>query len=69
MQKQLFQYLDAVWNAKSGGSKEHVLHANVYAPMGTGTFGVSAQLKSIVKHRILGSGKRVSCAKKRADRS
>jgi len=32
-------------------------------PMGRGTFGVSSQPKSIVKHRILGVGKRVSCAK------
>jgi len=30
---------------------------------GRGTFGVSGRLKSIVKHRILGSSTRVSCAK------
>jgi len=31
--------------------------------METGTFGVSGQLRSILKDRILGLGKRVSCAK------
>jgi len=34
----------------------NVLHGDVYAATGTGTFGVSARLKSIAKHRILGSG-------------
>jgi len=47
----------------SGGSREYLLHEDVDAPMGKGTFGVSGWLKSIVKHRILGLGKRVSCAK------
>ena len=35
----------------------------VDAPRGRGTFGVSDRLKSIVKYRILGLGKRVSCVK------
>ena len=35
----------------------------IYATMGRGTFGVSGQQKSIVKHRILGLGKSMRCAK------
>jgi len=38
---------DAVKDAESGGSNEHVLHGDVDAPRGMGTFGVSDQLKSI----------------------
>ena len=52
-----------MWNAESGGSREYVLHADMHAAKGRGTFGVSVQLKSIAKHRIWGLGKRVSCAK------
>ena len=41
---------------------EHVLHGDVNAPMprimGRGTFGLTGRLKSIVKHRIWGLGKR-----------
>ena len=48
---------------------ENVLHENVDASVGRSTFGVSDQLKSAVKNRILGLCKRVSCAKKRVDRS
>ena len=33
------------------------------APMGRGTFGVSGRLKSILKHRIWGLGKKMTCAK------
>jgi len=32
------------------------LHGNVDAPTGTGTFEVSSQLKSVVKHRTVGVG-------------
>ena len=41
-----------VWNAESGGFREHVSHGDVDAPTGGSTFGVSWRLKSIVKHRI-----------------
>jgi len=53
---------DAVCNAKSGWSREHVLHEDADAPMGRGAFGVSDRLKSIVKHTSWGLGKRMSCA-------
>jgi len=33
------------------------------------TLRVSSRLKTIVKHIILGMGKRASCAKKQVDRS
>jgi len=36
-----------------GKIQEYVLHWNVDATMGRGSFGVSGQFKSIVKHRIL----------------
>ena len=51
-------------DAESGGYRELVLHGGANGPMGKGTFGVSCQVKSIVKHRILGLGKRVRSAKK-----
>jgi len=35
---------------------KHALHGDVDAPSVRGIFGVSGQLKSIVKHRILGVG-------------
>jgi len=36
---------------------EQVLHGDIEElTMGRGTFGLSGQLKSIVKHRILGTG-------------
>ena len=39
-----------------------------YAPREHALLGVSARFKSIVKHRIGGLRKRVSCAKKLVDR-
>ena len=38
----------------------YVLHGNVDASTARGIFGVCGQLKSIVKHRILGLGKKVN---------
>jgi len=52
---------DAFCGGELGGSTKRI--TCVDAPMGRGTFGVSGQLKSIVKHRIWGLGNRVSCAK------
>jgi len=43
--------LYAVWDTETGGSREH---GGVDARAKKGTFRVSAQLKSIVKHRISG---------------
>ena len=60
---------DAVQNAESVGFREVCITWGVDAPAGTGTIGVSGRLKSIVKYRILGLDKRVSCAKKRVHRS
>jgi len=54
---------DAVQNAESVGFRERVLHGVQMPRREEGTFGVSGQLKSIVKYRILGFDKRVSCAK------
>jgi len=39
-------------------NREHALHAVVDVRTARDTFGVSDRLKSMVKHRILGSGKR-----------
>jgi len=39
------------------------------SPREKGTFGESGSLKTLVLHRILGLGKRVSCIKKQVDQS
>jgi len=54
LRKKAWTDWDAVWNAESGGSREHVLDWDVDAPTGRSFFEVSGQLKSIVKRRILG---------------
>ena len=43
-----------MWNAESGGPREHILHGYIRAAKGRGTFEESVQLKSIAKHRIWG---------------
>ena len=53
---------DAVWDVGLRGSRERVLHGDVDASWVGALFGVSGRLKSIILHRILGLGKRVSCA-------
>jgi len=48
---------------ESSGSREHMLHGDVDASTARALLrGVSSQVKSIVKHRIWGLSKRVSCA-------
>jgi len=48
---------DAGWNAEWGGPMEHdILHGDVDASTGRGTFGVYSRLKSILKHRFLTVG-------------
>ena len=44
-------------DAESSGPKEHVLHWDVDASTGRGTFGMSGRLQSTAKHRIGGLDK------------
>jgi len=48
---------------------ENTYYTEMQRPHRKGHFGASGRLKSIVKQRILGLGKRVSCAKKWVDQS
>jgi len=47
----------------------NVLHGVQMSPQEGALLGVSGWFKSIVKHRILWVGKRVSCPKKRVQRT